>query len=141
MFTLTRSLRAIMLRTTIHFSLLAIALVAMSAADGREIKTVKFEVLPSSSVALQFEARKVEWVLGKVRIEGTVTNTGPDNYKWGEVIYTARDRNRNVLGREIWHVSPFDLDSGMQGEVDGDLIYTKGRIPAIIQVDISGDLP
>ncbi|WP_425396856.1 hypothetical protein [Aeoliella sp.] len=130
-----------MFKTVVSVAVLAafVALPAESAA--RELKSVKFEVLPSSSVALSFKPRKVEWVLGKVRIEGTVENSGPDDYEWVEVVYTALDRNRQVLGSDVWHVTPFDLDSGMSGEVDGDLIYTKGRIPAIITVEISGDLP
>lgn len=130
-----------MSRSVVHFSLLAATLVGAGDVDGRELKTVKFEVLPSSSVALAFEAQKVEWVLGKIRIEGTVTNTGPDDYHWVEVVYTALDRHRNVLGCAIWHVTPLDLKSGMRGEVDGDLIDTKGRIPTLIEVEISGEFP
>ncbi|MCO6046169.1 FxLYD domain-containing protein [Aeoliella sp. ICT_H6.2] len=130
-----------MFKLVVSAAVLAAVVALPSRVDGRELKTVKFEVLPSSSVALEFKARKVEWVLGKVRIEGTVQNTGPDDYEWVEVVYTAMDRNRNVLGSDIWHVTPFDLSSGMSGEVDGDLIFTKGRIPSIITVEISGETP
>lgn len=120
---------------------LAWLLMPADVVAGREIKAIEFEVLPSSSVALRFRPNKVEWVLGKVRIHGTVTNTGPDDYEWVEVVYTALDRNRNVLGRELWHVVPADLASGATGEVEGDLIFTKGRIPAIIEVEITGETP
>lgn len=118
--------------------LVSLALVS-AAADAREIKSVTFEVVPASSVALRFEPEKVEWVLGKVRIKGKVKNHGPDDYKWVEVVYRALDRNRELLGEEVWHVTPFDLDSGKVGIVDGDLIYTRGRIPTYIQVQITGD--
>lgn len=124
---------------------LAIVLVAITLlaapADAREIKSVKFEVLPSSAVALKYSPIKVEWELGKVRIDGNVTNRGPDTYEWVEVVYTAKDRNRRVLGSDVWHVTPFNLPSGATGKVDGDLIDTHGRIPAIIEVEITGDLP
>jgi hypothetical protein len=117
--------------------------VFLLAADlhAREINSVKFEVLPSSTVALAYKPSKVEWVLGKIRIEGQVQNVGLDDYEWVEVVYTAYDRNRNVLGSDIWHVVPYDLPSGATGKVDGDLISTKGRIPALIEVEITGDLP
>ncbi len=114
---------------------------SIASIEAREISSVKFEVLPSSSVALSYRPNKVEWVLGKVRIDGQVQNVGPDDYEWIEVVYTALDRNRNVLGSDIWHVVPFDLPSGATGKVDGDLINTQGRIPAFIEVEITGDLP
>ena len=118
----------------------AIMLFAASAT-AREIKSVKFEVLPSSAVALKYKPERVEWVLGKVRIDGLVTNRGPDEYEWVEVVYTALDRNRNVLGSDIWHVVPLQLASGATGKVDGDLIDTRGRIPAYIEVEVTGDFP
>ena len=65
------------------------ATVASGFGRRREIKAIEFEVLPSSSVVLRFRPEKVEWVLGKVRIHGTVKNTGPDDYEWVEVVYTA----------------------------------------------------
>ncbi len=117
------------------------AVLAAAAAEAREIKSVKFDVLPSSAVALKYEPVRVDWVLGKVRVDGNVTNKGPDDYEWVEVVYTALDRNGHILGSDIWHVVPFDLPSGHSGKVDGDLIDTKGRIPAVIEVEISGDLP
>lgn len=120
---------------------LVLLLAIASLSTARELKTVKFEVLPSSSVALTFQAKKVEWVLGKVRIEGAVRNEGPDDYEWVEVVYTALDRNRNVLGSDIWHVTPIKLGAGALGQVDGDLIFTKGRIPAFIEVEITGETP
>ena len=121
----------------------AVSLLFSVASDSqaREIKTVEFEVLASSSAGLPFKPRKVEWVLGKVRIEANVKNTSPDDYEWIEVVYTALDRNRNVLGSAIWHVTPLQLSSGEIGEVDGDLIYTKGRIPSVIQVEVVGETP
>lgn len=121
------------------FFALALLVTVGQNASAREIKSVQFEVVPSSSVALRFEPAKVEWVLGKVRVEGKVKNHGPDDYKWVEVVYRALDRNRNVLGEEVWHVTPFDLDSGKEGKVDGDLINTRGRIPTYIEVQITGD--
>lgn len=130
-----------MYKIVVSVAVLAAVLALPAKCDGRELRTVKFKVLPSSSVALAFKARKVEWVLGKVRIEGTVQNTGPDDYEWVEVVYTALDRNGEELGSDIWHVTPFDLDAGMSGEVDGDLIFTKGRIPAVITVEITGETP
>ncbi|WP_145245353.1 FxLYD domain-containing protein [Aeoliella mucimassa] len=120
---------------------LSIACCLATSAEAREIKSVKFEVLDSSSVGLPFTPRKVEWVLGKVRVEGTVRNTSPDDYEWIEVVYTALDRNGNVLGSDVWHVTPLQLASGEIGEVDGDLINTKGRIPSVIQVEIVGETP
>lgn len=130
------------MRRTCATALLFIAPLLLTAdVAAREVKSVKFEVLPSSTVALSYKPSKVEWVLGKVRIDGTVENIGPDDYEWVEVVYTALDRNRNVLGSDVWHVVPFDLPSGTTGKVDGDLIYTKGRIPAIIEVEINGDTP
>lgn len=126
----------------VRFALVpAVLLLAASVSPARELKTVKFEVLPTSSVALTFQANKVEWVLGKVRIEGAVRNDGPDDYEWVEVVYTALDRNRNVLGSALWHVTPIELESGALGTVDGDLIFTKGRIPAIVEVEITGETP
>ena len=110
-------------------------------SQAREIKSVRFEVLKTSSVGLPFIPQKVEWVLGKVRIEANVKNTSPDEYEWIEVVYTALDRNRNVLGSAIWHVTPLQLASGEIGEVDGDLINTKGRIPTVIQVEVVGETP
>ena len=130
-----------MFKAAAPFTALVLMALLQAPVEGREIKAVKFEVLPSSSVALKFHARKVEWVLGKVRIHGTVHNTGPDDYEWVEVVYTALDRNRNFLGSELWHVVPSDLASGTKGKVEGDLIFTKGRIPAIIEVEITGETP
>ena len=50
-----------MFKFVVSAAVLAAVVALPSRVDGRELKTVKFEVLPSSSVALEFKARKVEW--------------------------------------------------------------------------------
>ena len=101
--------------------------------------TVKFEHKTSADLPLTFEPQKVKWKHEKIGIWGVVKNTGSEKYEFIYVSFTCLDKDRNFLGRDKTPVDPHTLASGEEGDLNEVRLDSDEKLPAIIQIKITGD--
>lgn len=131
-----------MLRTfslVVAVALTAIPVPVAIAGDFRGQARAVIENVTPSDVKLLFTPQKMKWQYDKLYIWGTVTNTSDARREFVQISITALDKDRNFLGRQKWHIEETHLNAAETGTLDGIFIETEGRVPAILQIQLSGN--
>jgi len=109
------------------------------AGDFRGQSRAIIENLTPNDAKLAFHPQKMKWEYETLYIWGTVKNTGSNRKEFVEISITALDSHRNFLGRETWYIHENHLNAGETGTLDRVFIETEGRVPAILQIQLSGN--
>lgn len=129
-------------RTFFIASALALATTHAAAAyagDFRGQARAAIENTTPSDVKLAFTPQKMKWEYDKLYIWGTISNVGSARSEFVQISITALDKDRNFLGRQKWYIEEQHLNAGETGTLDGIFIETEGRVPAILQLRLSGN--
>lgn len=108
-------------------------------AVAAEVVVVESKDQTSKDLKLKFELEKTTWDDETLNIWGTVENTGKVKYKYVQVIFTCKDKNKKFLGRNTWFVEPEDIGKGEVGYIEEKFVETEGRKPAILEWKVIGE--
>ena len=112
--------------------------ITFAAGDGR-LASVKLEDLTPKDSPLKFKVQKIGWKYDKIRLWGSVTNSGSEGFQFVSVSFTALGADGQFLGREKIFVDPHTLGDGESGDINNYSLDTDGQVPAIIQFKVAGD--
>lgn len=118
-------------------ALTAIPATAAFAGDFRGQARAVIENATPSDVKLSFTPQKMKWQYDKLYIWGTVSNASDARREYVQISITALDKDRNFLGRQKWYIEENHLNPAETGTLDGIFIETEGRVPAILQIQLS----
>lgn len=108
-------------------------------AVAAEVVVVESKDQTSKDLKLKFELEKTTWDDETLNIWGTVENTGKVKYKYVQVIFTCKDKNKKFLGRNTWFVEPEDIGKGEVSYIEEKFVETEGRKPAILEWKVIGE--
>lgn len=114
---------------------------AAGLANAGDVVVVESKDHTSKDIGLKFELEKTTWDtdIKTLKLWGTVENTGEVKYRSVQVIFTARDKNKEFLGRNSWFVAPDNIGHEEVGYIDDKFIETEGRKPAIVEFKVVGE--
>ena len=103
-----------------------------------ELIVVKSKNTTSEDIPLQFKLEKTKWDGDKIKIWGTVKNTGKIRYEYVKVIFTVRDSKGKFIGRNSWYAEPNTIGLGQVGYIEDDFVECEGRKPSKIEYSVVG---